>query len=334
MASGRCPGPPSRVPATRYGCAAAVSPADLRVDRTIARCGPGRDGARRAGPCGWRRRPQRGPRPAAGGRRAGELGPRTWRGDRRPDQRRLRRRWRGRGRRGRRRRRRRLRRRGQGLGTAGARRAGRAVAERPRHAPGGAVVPPTWSAPGQLGERADTVLVPGGTAATYPIETVPASTSRRQRHSLVDDCPRRRRPPLGRRGRRRLAGRAGRQPDRPGRRPPVATLPGSETIDGTVFSPRLGPDNDVGWPTPGPSCARSTPTWPTGTRRGARGRGRGAGRPRDEVGRPPPLFDWGSGTTTRVQEAFLRTGAVAFEQPLAEDRLATAARRRVVGEGA
>ena len=52
---------------------------------------------------------------------------------------------------------------------------------------------------------------------------------------------------------------------------------------------------------------------------------------------PPPLFDWEfrAGTTTRMQEAFLRTGAVAYEQVLPEDRLVDrSVVAEVVGEGA
>ncbi|HLT69843.1 MAG TPA: hypothetical protein VKZ72_06735 [Acidimicrobiales bacterium] len=193
--------------------------------------------------------------------------------------------------------------------------------------------------------RGQTILVPGGhgAAATYPIETVLGQHELDVNVvSLVDDSSTNAAARLSAAevGAAWLTEPAASRAARDDALRLVATLPGSETIDGTVFSPRLlGPDRDVG-------LAYARAVVRTINTHLADGYGDEAlaavaaalDVPEDEVAAgPPPLFDWElrAGTTTRVQEAFLRTGAVAFEQPLAEDRLVDRSLvAEVVGEGA
>jgi NitT/TauT family transport system substrate-binding protein len=193
--------------------------------------------------------------------------------------------------------------------------------------------------------RGHTVLVPGGhgAAATYPVETVlgqheldvnvvsfvdASSTDAAARLSAAEVGAAWLTEPAASRAARDDALRL------------VATLPGSETIDGTVFSPRLlGPDRDAGL-----AYARAIlRTINTHLADGYTGEALEAVAealevPEDEVAAgSPPLFDWEvrAGTTTRLQEAFLHTGAVAYEQPLPEDRLVDrSVVAEVVGEGA
>ncbi|HEX5367586.1 MAG TPA: hypothetical protein VFW63_13085 [Acidimicrobiales bacterium] len=103
----------------------------------------------------------------------------------------------------------------------------------------------------------------------------------------------------------------------------VSTTPGSESITGTVFSPRLlGPDRAVG-----DAYARAViRTVNTHLRDGyddaalaAVARALGVERG-DVAAGPPPLFDWEvrSGTTDRVQDALTPLGGVRHDRSLAE----------------
>jgi NitT/TauT family transport system substrate-binding protein len=106
----------------------------------------------------------------------------------------------------------------------------------------------------------------------------------------------------------------------------VATLPGSESIDGTVFSPRLlGADRAVG-------LAYTRAIMRTINTHLADGYGDevlpelvaelDASEDQLALG-PAPLFDWEvrSGTTTRIQEALVAVGGVRYERPAAESAL-------------
>lgn len=104
----------------------------------------------------------------------------------------------------------------------------------------------------------------------------------------------------------------------------VATTPGSESLDGTVFGPRLlGPDRAVG-------LAYARAVIRTINTHLADGWGdEAAAAVADALGAdedvitdgPAPLFDWEirTGTTTRVQDALILVGSVGFERELAED---------------
>ncbi|HET6949521.1 MAG TPA: hypothetical protein VFI47_04045 [Acidimicrobiales bacterium] len=106
----------------------------------------------------------------------------------------------------------------------------------------------------------------------------------------------------------------------------VATLPASESIDGTVFAPRLlGPDRAVG-------LAYVRAVVRTINTHLADGYGDDAveplaeatGRPADELtAGPPPLFDWElrTGTTGRIQESLALVGSIGYEVPVEESLL-------------
>ena len=108
----------------------------------------------------------------------------------------------------------------------------------------------------------------------------------------------------------------------------AGTLPGSETIEGTVVSGRLlDADRDVGVAF-ARAVIRTVNTHLTGDYRrddevmGALTDATGSGR--DALTATPALlFDWEirEGTTERLQEAMVDIGSVGYEQPLPEDRL-------------
>jgi NitT/TauT family transport system substrate-binding protein len=103
----------------------------------------------------------------------------------------------------------------------------------------------------------------------------------------------------------------------------VSTLPGSESVDGTVFSPRLlGADRDIG-------LAYARAVIRTINTHLADGYGDDASATLAEAlgvdeGRvtdgPPPLFDWElrSGTTDRIQDSLVVAGGVGYERPIGE----------------
>ena len=103
----------------------------------------------------------------------------------------------------------------------------------------------------------------------------------------------------------------------------VATVPGSEAIEGTVFSPRLvGDEREVGV-----AYARAiVRTINTHLADGYEDEALMAVAEALDVGEddvsagPAPLFDWEvrTGTTTRIQEALIEVGAVRYEQPAGE----------------
>lgn len=106
----------------------------------------------------------------------------------------------------------------------------------------------------------------------------------------------------------------------------VTTTPGSEAIDGTVFSPRLiGPGRAVG-----AAYVRAVVrTINTHLADGyddealaAVAAGLGVDEERVADG-PEPLFDWEirTGTTDRIQDSLVSLGAVRYERPLAERAL-------------
>jgi NitT/TauT family transport system substrate-binding protein len=106
----------------------------------------------------------------------------------------------------------------------------------------------------------------------------------------------------------------------------VTTLPGSESIDGTVFSRRLvGEDRAVG-------LAYARAVMRTINTHLADGYDDAAvaelaealGEPESAVAAgPAPLFDWElrSGTTIRIQDSLVVVGAVGYERPTGESRL-------------
>jgi NitT/TauT family transport system substrate-binding protein len=106
----------------------------------------------------------------------------------------------------------------------------------------------------------------------------------------------------------------------------VATLPGSESIDGTVFSPRLlGPDREVGL-----AYVRAVVrTINTHLADGyddevvpALAEALDVGDS-DLTSGPPLLFDWElrAGTTTRIQRALVLVGGVGYEETIGEGDL-------------
>ena len=107
----------------------------------------------------------------------------------------------------------------------------------------------------------------------------------------------------------------------------AATLPASESIDGTVVSARLlGPDRAVGLAYVR-AILRTINTYLTGDYSDdeqvmeavAEGTGLDAGT-LEVAG--PQLFDWElrDGTVGRIQEALVRVGGVAYDEPLPADR--------------
>lgn len=179
--------------------------------------------------------------------------------------------------------------------------------------------------------QAQTVLVPGGmeAAALYPIET---TLGQHQLDAnavdLVTATPQEaiERLQAGEVGGAWLTDPvAGLLPAEAGLRQ-VATLPGSEAIDGTVFAPRLlEGDREVG-------LAYARAIVRTINTHLADGYGDEAlpvvaealDLSEDVVAEGPSLlFDWEvrSGTTTRVQEAFVVVGAMRYERPAPEGDL-------------
>lgn len=103
----------------------------------------------------------------------------------------------------------------------------------------------------------------------------------------------------------------------------VATLPGSEAIEGTVLSPRLlGDDREVGLAYVRAIVRTINTHLADGygdDARAALARALDVGD--DEVAAgPAPLFDWElrADTTTRIQEALIEVGAVRYEEPAGE----------------
>lgn len=106
----------------------------------------------------------------------------------------------------------------------------------------------------------------------------------------------------------------------------VATLPGSESLGGTVFAPRLlGADRDTGV-----AVARAIiRTINTHLADGYDDEARSAladGLGVDEeaiADGPDPLFDWEvrTGTVTRIEDALITVGGVRYDQPTPEDAL-------------
>jgi NitT/TauT family transport system substrate-binding protein len=104
------------------------------------------------------------------------------------------------------------------------------------------------------------------------------------------------------------------------------TLPGSEAIEGVVFSPELvGPERETG-------LAVTRAIVRTINTHLADGYGDDAlavlaeelDVPEDQIASGPrPLFDWEvrSGTTARIQEALIEVGGVRYVQPRAEGEL-------------
>jgi NitT/TauT family transport system substrate-binding protein len=179
--------------------------------------------------------------------------------------------------------------------------------------------------------EAQTILVPGGmgSAASYPIDTTLSQ------HELgVNSVSLMPATPTEAAARLQAAEVGGAwlpEPvattlaDEPSLRM-VATLPGSEAIDGTVFAPRLtGTDRTVG-------LAYARAIVRTINTHLADGYADGVvpeladalGVDEDAlVAGPAPLFDWEvrAGTTTRIQEALVTLGAVRYERPTREGGL-------------
>jgi NitT/TauT family transport system substrate-binding protein len=103
----------------------------------------------------------------------------------------------------------------------------------------------------------------------------------------------------------------------------VATVPGSEAIEGTILAPRLvGDDREVGL-----AYVRAVVrTINTHLADGYEDEALAAlaealDVSEDDVAAgPAPLFDWEvrAGTTTRIQEALIEVGAVRYERPADE----------------
>ncbi len=106
----------------------------------------------------------------------------------------------------------------------------------------------------------------------------------------------------------------------------VATTPGSETIDGTVFGPRLlGPDRAVGLAYVRAVMRTINTHLPDGYEEDALEAVAEALDVDEEVvaSGPAPLFDWEvrAGTTTRVQDTLTALGGVGYERVIGEDIL-------------
>lgn len=176
-----------------------------------------------------------------------------------------------------------------------------------------------------------TVLVPGGlgAAATYPIDTLLAQ------HALGGNAVDLVSAPSTQASQTLQAAAVGgawlAEPDASAAADDdalvlVATTPGSETIDGTVFGPRLlGSDRAVGL-----AYARAViRTINTHLADGYDDDALAAvaeaiGMDEDLVAEgPAPLYDWEirSGTTTRVQDTLTELGGVRYERPMDEDGL-------------
>jgi NitT/TauT family transport system substrate-binding protein len=106
----------------------------------------------------------------------------------------------------------------------------------------------------------------------------------------------------------------------------ATTTPGSESIDGTVFGPRLlGPDRAVGLAYTRALIRTINTHLPDGYEDDAlTAVAEALAVDEDVVAEgPAPLFDWElrSGTTTRLQDALTALGGVGYERPIAEDGL-------------
>jgi NitT/TauT family transport system substrate-binding protein len=106
----------------------------------------------------------------------------------------------------------------------------------------------------------------------------------------------------------------------------ATTTPGSESIDGTVFGPRLlGPDRAVGLAYARALIRTINTHLPDGYEDDAlTAVAEALAVDEDVVAEgPAPLFDWElrSGTTTRLQDALTALGGVGYERPIAEDGL-------------
>jgi NitT/TauT family transport system substrate-binding protein len=106
----------------------------------------------------------------------------------------------------------------------------------------------------------------------------------------------------------------------------ATTTPGSESIDGTVFAPRLlGPDRAVGLAYARALIRTINTHLPDGYEDDALTAVADALAADEDVVAegPAPLFDWElrSGTTTRLQDALTALGGVGYERPIAEDVL-------------
>ncbi len=106
----------------------------------------------------------------------------------------------------------------------------------------------------------------------------------------------------------------------------VATTPGSESIDGTVFGPRLlGPDRAVGLAYVRAVIRTINTHLPDGYEDDAlQAVSEALGADEEVVADgPAPLFDWEvrTGTTTRVQDTLTALGGVGYERVISEDRL-------------
>ena len=105
----------------------------------------------------------------------------------------------------------------------------------------------------------------------------------------------------------------------------ATTTPGSESIDGTVFAPRLlGADRAVGLAYARALIRTINTHLPNGYEEDAlTAVAEALTVDEDVVAEAGPLFDWEirSGTTTRLQDALTALGGVGFERPIAEDGL-------------
>jgi NitT/TauT family transport system substrate-binding protein len=106
----------------------------------------------------------------------------------------------------------------------------------------------------------------------------------------------------------------------------VATAPGGEAIEGTVFAPALlGADRATGLAYVRAIMRTINTHLADGYSDDARTALADAlGVPEDEIAAgPAPLFDWEvrAGTTTRIQEALVLAGGVGYERPTAEREL-------------
>ncbi len=106
----------------------------------------------------------------------------------------------------------------------------------------------------------------------------------------------------------------------------VATLPGSEAIVGTVFSPRLLDAERATGLAYTPAIVRTINTWLADgyEDEASAALADALGVSADEIAAgPAPLFDWEirSGTTARIQESLVLVGGVRYERPTAERSL-------------
>jgi NitT/TauT family transport system substrate-binding protein len=106
----------------------------------------------------------------------------------------------------------------------------------------------------------------------------------------------------------------------------VATLPGSESVEGAVFSPRLvGADRAAGLAVIRAIIRTINTHLADGyDDEAVSALAEALDAPEDELtAGPAPLFDWEvrSGVTTRIQDALVEAGGVGYERPIGEGRL-------------